>query len=116
MKLHSLFRAKNKLTKKRMYGDLVWLKDGKKLVPHIYSKGEADPETISIFTGKTDRKGTPIYSKDICRFYGNEEETADYLIKWDEDKCRFISIWLFNGAEDDFDDYFAECCEVIDKS
>lgn len=75
---------------------------------------EVKKETVSEFTGKFDKNGNKIFENHICRFYGDEGEFADYVIKWDEKKCRFVSCELRDGVEiyDDFDDFFCEHCVI----
>ena len=69
-----------------------------------------DPETICQYTGKNDRKGKKIFNSDIVRFFG-EDSFDDYIIKWDEDNCRYIAIDE-RDCTIEFDTFFAEHCEV----
>lgn len=76
-----------------------------------FNLDEIIPKTICQYTGKNDRKGNRIFSNDIVRFFG-KDSFDDYLIKWDEDNCRYIVIDE-KGCTDEFDTFFAERCEVI---
>ena len=73
-----------------------------------------DPETICQYTGKNDRKGKRIFSNDIVRSFGEGDFASlfeDFIVKWDEDKCRYIAIDE-RGRTEEFDTFFAEHCEV----
>lgn len=51
-----------------VYGDLVYLEDGKRKIPCIYGKGEVIPKTIGQESGLTDLDETKIFDGDILEW------------------------------------------------
>ena len=85
-----LFRGKiktdNAIHKKGEWvqGNFVMLKDGDRLIPHIYGHGEIVEETAGQFTGEHDKKGQKIFEHDIVRVdfeqeYGGLKPQLSYI-------------------------------------
>ncbi|MBQ7095843.1 MAG: hypothetical protein IJN80_05290 [Clostridia bacterium] len=70
------------------------------------------PETIGSCTGMKAKRGI-IFEGDICRFYGDDGEGEDFIVRWNDALCRFEVAWTENGATDDLDNFFAERAKVI---
>lgn len=95
-------------------GSLVRTSKGYEIIDLEGISYEIRPETICQYTGKNDRKGKRIFSDDIVRSFGEGDFASlfeDFIVKWDEDKCRYIAIDE-RGRTEEFDTFFAEHCEV----
>ncbi len=116
-----LFRGKENLCNKWVYGDLVQsVKDGKTegyfiakqtVPPYEVNTLEIYPETAGQFTGLIDRNGIEIFEGDVLRW-----RNQNYIVTWDNRDAEF----KFALKEDD--DYFisglnldttSQFCEVI---
>ena len=105
MKREYLFRGKRTDNGEWVEGDLIHgvsVKKGKMYILPIvsnlaYLKGcdpldgyEVIPETVSQFTGLTDKNGTKIFDGDIVRFYDDsEDELTNGVVIFNADLCSF---------------------------
>ena len=110
--MHNSFKAKLKYKDAWVIGDLVYINDGKRLIPHIYGKGEVLQKSICAYTGKK-ANGKKIFSNDILRFCDDEGELTDYIVFWDDSKSGFAVKEFERGLKDDLDDFFCTRSMVI---
>ncbi len=74
----------------KQYSIEIFRRKISRVVFSIYAKVKT--ETISEYTGKRDRNFNKIFENQICRFYGDEGEFADCVIRWDEKKVPFCRL------------------------
>ena len=65
-----VMKSENDIYKKGewVFGDLVWLEDGKKKIPCIYGKGEVFKDTIGMCSLLTDVNNRLIYTGDVLEW------------------------------------------------
>lgn len=90
------FRGQTVDTKELIYGNLIQTEKGFKNVVEILDWSKVgckpekslvvNPETVSEFTGLTDKKGVEIYENDILK----SELDWIFVVKWDKENARFI--------------------------
>ena len=90
------FRGQTVDTKELIYGDLIQTEKDFKNVVEILDWSKVgckpekslvvNPETVSEFTGLTDKKGVEIYENDILK----SELDWIFAVKWDNENARFI--------------------------
>lgn len=89
MKIENIkFKAKNLNSGKWIEGDLIRKSNGIYIRRHKYLSAIVDASTICIFTGLTDKNGTPIYEGDIVIYRDNNAERRG-SINWDSKAAAF---------------------------
>ena len=76
-----------------------------------YRAVEIDPETVSQFTGLTDRNGVKIFEGDIIEY---TDGCNDWLgaVKYASDDAQFV-VRFIGGDVESFDNLYSGDCEVI---
>lgn len=85
------FKAKKTLDGKWIKGDLVHHKDSDNVWITDYENqltSPVNPSTVCMFTGLTDKDGTPIYEGDIVIYKDNNAERRG-VIDWDSKATAF---------------------------
>lgn len=82
------FKAKNLNSGKWIEGDLIRKSNGIYIRRHKYLSAIVDASTVCIFTGLTDKNGTPIYEGDIVIYRDNNAERRG-SINWDSKAAAF---------------------------
>lgn len=85
------FKAKKTLDGKWIKGDLVHHKDSDNVWITDYENqltSPVNPSTVCMFTGLTDKDGTPIYEGDIVMHKDNNAERRGD-INWDSESAAF---------------------------
>ena len=104
MKREILFRGKRVCDGHFVNGSLVEVNgecDSNESVPHIvisygpdtFDWFEVEPETVSQFTGMTDKNGTKIFEGDI---YSMGDDSIKYVVVWRN--CMFIGKQVGNNS------------------
>lgn len=89
MKIENIkFKAKNLNSGKWIEGDLIRKSNGIYIRRHKYLSAIVDASTVCIFTGLTDKNGTPIYEGDIVIYRDNNAERRG-SINWDSKAAAF---------------------------
>lgn len=89
MKIENIkFKAKNFNSGKWIEGDLIRKSNGIYIRRHKYLSAIVDASTVCIFTGLTDKNGTPIYEGDIVIYRDNNAERRG-SINWDSKAAAF---------------------------
>ena len=89
MKIENIkFKAKNLNSGKWIEGDLIRKSNGIYIRRHKYLSAIVDASTVCIFTGLTDKNGTPIYEGDIVIYKDNNAERRG-SINWDSKAAAF---------------------------
>lgn len=89
MKIENIkFKAKNLNSGKWIEGDLIRKSNGIYIRRHKYLSAIVDASTVCIFTGLTDKNGTPIYEGDIVIYRDNNAERRGG-INWDSKAAAF---------------------------
>lgn len=89
MKIENIkFKAKNLDSGKWIEGDLIRKSNGIYIRRHKYLSAIVDASTVCIFTGLTDKNGTPIYEGDIVIYRDNNAERRG-SINWDSKAAAF---------------------------
>lgn len=89
MKIENIkFKAKNLNSGKWIEGDLIRKSNGIYIRRHKYLSAIVDASTVCIFTGLTDKNGTPIYEGDIVIYRDNNAERRG-SINWDSKAVAF---------------------------
>lgn len=82
------FKAKSLNSGKWIEGDLIRKSNGIYIRRHKYLSAIVDASTICMFTGLTDKDGTPIYEGDIVMHKDNNAERRGD-INWDSEAAAF---------------------------
>lgn len=89
MKIKNIkFKAKQLNSGKWIEGDLIRKSNGIYIRRHKYLSAIVDASTVCIFTGLTDKNGTPIYEGDIVIYRDNNAERRG-SINWDSKAAAF---------------------------
>lgn len=89
MKIENIkFKARNLNSGKWIEGDLICKSNGIYIRRHKYLSAIVDASTVCIFTGLTDKNGTPIYEGDIVIYRDNNAERRG-SINWDSKAAAF---------------------------
>lgn len=89
MKIENIkFKAKNLNSGKWIEGDLIRKSNGIYIRRHKYLSAIVDASTVCMFTGLTDKNGTPIYEEDIVIYRDNNTERRG-SINWDSKAAAF---------------------------
>lgn len=95
------FKAKSILDGAWVQGDLIHKEDGKiAILRNGFNVSEVDPSTVCMFTGLTDKNGTPIYEGDIVMYKDNNAERIGN-INWDSKAFCFGQGLLVHYSSED---------------
>ena len=91
------FRGKRNDQDEWVFGDLIEENGGDTYIVQAniiqWKQFEVDPDTVSQFTGLTDRNGKEVYHKDRV----NHENYGEGVIEWDD---KFATFFIDFGSED----------------
>lgn len=102
MKREIKFIGKSIYGEEWLYGFLIKIEEDRyAIIPNLndmeigksISMYEVHPETVGMFTGKTDKNKKEIYEGDIVRVYA-KDGTFNVVVKWSNDSMAFMACYV----------------------